>query len=69
MWEDYRGKVLTLRERRIISDDRISLERPGTDDWNLYIRDVAPTDAGKYTCQINTTPVKTKFVMLYVHGR
>jgi hypothetical protein len=61
--------VLTARDQRIISDARISVERPFKDDWNLFIREVELTDAGKYMCQINTDPVKIKFVKLYVHGR
>ncbi|XP_071171432.1 lachesin-like isoform X1 [Mytilus edulis] len=66
-WLDPREKVLTARDQRIISDARISVERPFKDDWNLYIRDVEHSDAGKYMCQINTDPVKIKYVMLYVH--
>ncbi|XP_021359328.1 lachesin-like isoform X1 [Mizuhopecten yessoensis] len=66
-WLDPREKILTLEERRVISDDRISLERPYTNDWNLFIRDVKPSDSGKYMCQINTHPVKIKNIVLYVH--
>ncbi|XP_069137096.1 lachesin-like [Argopecten irradians] len=66
-WLDPREKILTLEERRVISDDRISLERPYTNDWNLFIRDVKPSDSGKYMCQINTNPVKIKNIVLYVH--
>lgn len=66
-WLDPREKILTLEERRVISDDRISLERPYTNDWNLFIRDVKPSDSGKYMCQINTHSVKIKNIVLYVH--
>lgn len=60
---------MTARDQRIIADARISVERSYTDEWNLYIRDVEHTDAGKYMCQINTNPVKIKYVMLLVHGK
>lgn len=60
--------MLTYDIGRIIDDDRIGIERPFTNDWNLLIHDVKYEDAGKYVCQINTKPVKTKTVMLHVLG-
>ncbi|KAK7503630.1 hypothetical protein BaRGS_00005169, partial [Batillaria attramentaria] len=67
VWLDHRGKVLTLNERRIMSDERISVERPYTKDWNLFVRSVRPTDAGTYMCQVNTNPVKVQHITLHVH--
>ncbi|KAK3610191.1 hypothetical protein CHS0354_038829 [Potamilus streckersoni] len=66
VWTDQWSTLLTLDDRRIIDDTRISIERPYTKDWNLHIRKVEYKDRGPYTCQINTNPVKTKSVMLNV---
>ena len=67
-WTDQWNTILTLDDRRIIDDSRISIERPTTRDWNLYIRKSEYNDRGQYTCQINTNPVKMKTVMLLVLG-
>ncbi|XP_062579733.1 lachesin-like isoform X2 [Saccostrea cucullata] len=67
MWLDHRLKTLTLETRRIIADERITIERPHISDWNLFIHGVELSDAGKYMCQINTVPVKIKYVVLSVH--
>lgn len=67
MWLDHRTKTLTLEARRIIADERITIERPDIGDWNLYIHGVELSDAGKYMCQVNTVPVKIKYVILTVH--
>nr|XP_022329416.1 lachesin-like isoform X1 [Crassostrea virginica] len=67
MWLDHRSKTLTLETRRIIADERITIERPHISDWNLFIHGVELADAGKYMCQINTDPVKIKYVVLSVH--
>ncbi|XP_045156642.2 limbic system-associated membrane protein-like isoform X2 [Mercenaria mercenaria] len=66
VWTDQWSTLLTLDDRRIIDDPRISIERPYTKDWNLHVRKSAYSDRGQYTCQINTNPVKTKTVMLIV---
>jgi hypothetical protein len=68
VWTDQWSTLLTLDDRRIIDDPRISIERPYTKDWNLHIRKTSYADRGQYTCQINTNPVKTKTVMLIVLG-
>ena len=63
-----RGKVLTMSDKRVIHDQRISVERPYTKDWNLHIRQVNQSDSGEYLCQINTKPVKSKKILLYING-
>ncbi|XP_076465362.1 limbic system-associated membrane protein-like [Babylonia areolata] len=67
VWLDHRGKLLTFEDRRIISDERISLERPYVKEWNLHVRNVRPSDAGNYTCQVNTNPIQIRSVFLHVH--
>ncbi|XP_005091399.3 limbic system-associated membrane protein [Aplysia californica] len=66
VWMSPRHKTLTLQDRRIITDERISLERPYVREWNLHIRKVMISDAGIYQCQINTNPVQLRQVMLHV---
>ncbi|KAK3764271.1 hypothetical protein RRG08_033353 [Elysia crispata] len=59
--------AISIQDRRILNDDRISVERPFLRDWNLHIRNVSLTDNGVYKCQINTRVVGTKRVELIVH--
>ncbi|GFO25906.1 opioid-binding protein/cell adhesion molecule [Plakobranchus ocellatus] len=65
-WADKGNTVLTLEDRRIIDDDRMSVERPSTKAWNLHIREVTHQDEGLYSCMVNTSPVKIKQVTLKV---
>ncbi|GFO25900.1 cell adhesion molecule 2 [Plakobranchus ocellatus] len=66
VWTDMFATLLTHKDRRIIDDERISIERPYPYDWNLHIRDVRYSDQGEYNCQINTHPVKIKTINLIV---
>ena len=68
MWMGPTLKVLTLQDRRIIEDQRISVERPYTRDWNLHIREVRRNDSGEYKCQISTNPPKSTKIILMVQG-
>ena len=61
--------MLTLSDKRIIHDQRISVERPFMKDWNLHIRQVNQSDSGEYLCQINTKPVKSKKILLHINGK
>ena len=63
-----RGKMLTMSDKRIIHDQRISVERPYLKEWNLHIRQVNQSDSGEYLCQINTRPVKSKKILLHING-
>ena len=69
VWTDQSSTLLTFKDRRIIDDERLSIERPFTKDWNLHIRKVAHKDQGVYNCQVNTIPVKIKTVNLIVEGQ
>lgn len=66
---DPKLKLLTIGDSRVISDNRISVERPFTKDWNLHIREVRMNDSGEYRCQINTEPVISMKILLNVSGR
>jgi neuronal growth regulator 1 len=68
VWTDQYSTLLTLDEKRIIDDERMVLDRPHTKDWNLLLHDVKYEDRGRYTCQINTMPIKTKTIELIVLG-
>ncbi|ESO11350.1 hypothetical protein HELRODRAFT_184549, partial [Helobdella robusta] len=50
----------------VVDDFRFSLIRPVPKEWNLQIRDVKYEDQGQYRCTLNTSPVKSKYVTLYV---
>ncbi|XP_052283254.1 lachesin-like isoform X2 [Dreissena polymorpha] len=65
-WTEPSGFVVSLNEKRVFEDTRMSVERPFKRSWNLHIREVRQSDAGMYICQINTEPVKKMEVMLYV---
>lgn len=66
VWANPKATTVTLQDRRITDDSRISVERPTTTSWNLHIRDVDPSDGGIYSCHINTAPVKVKRINLIV---
>ncbi|CAG5122880.1 unnamed protein product, partial [Candidula unifasciata] len=66
MWVSPLETVISLQDRRLLNDMRISVERPFMKDWNLHLRNVSVTDAGVYKCQINTDPVGTKKINLVV---
>ncbi|KAI8789911.1 cell adhesion molecule 2, partial [Biomphalaria glabrata] len=66
VWVSPLETLISLVDRRIINDDRMSIERNVLKDWNLHIRNVSLSDAGVYKCQINTIPVGTKKVILEV---
>ncbi|BFZ06024.1 hypothetical protein BsWGS_09062 [Bradybaena similaris] len=68
VWTDLLNTVLTLMDRRITSDDRISISKPQDDDWNLKIEQVTSGDQGLYKCQVSTHPVLFQTVMLSVVG-
>ena len=68
IWLDARGFTLTYDARRVIDDERFSVRRPYTNEWNLELSDVTLRDSGAYRCTVNTQPVKYKLVTLSVIG-
>jgi neuronal growth regulator 1 len=65
-WLDHKSIPLTYEDRRVVDDFRFSVVRPYVKEWNLQIRDIKWEDQGQYRCTINTSPVKSKIVMLHV---
>lgn len=53
------SSILTMEDRAINGDPRISLLHPYAAEWNLQIDDVDEDDAGIYRCVINTGMYKT----------
>uniref|UniRef100_A0A4D5RKC4 Putative neural cell adhesion molecule l1 n=1 Tax=Ixodes scapularis TaxID=6945 RepID=A0A4D5RKC4_IXOSC len=52
-----RGAVLTAGNVRVISDARVSvLHNPEHNNWVLKITGVQPSDSGRYSCELNTSP-------------
>lgn len=62
----FQRRILTLDTRRIVADERLTLDHPYQSEWNLHIADVRTDDAGTYSCQINTQPLKSYEVELHV---
>jgi len=67
-WLDHSSIPLTYEDRRVIDDTRFTVVRPYSKEWNLQIRSIQPEDQGQYRCTINTSPVKSKVIMLHVKG-
>ncbi|KAL8603015.1 hypothetical protein ACOMHN_020007 [Nucella lapillus] len=67
VWVSPERTAISIEDRRMINDMRISVERPFLRDWNLHIRNVSITDTGEFMCQLNTDPVKSKSVHLLVN--
>lgn len=61
------SSVLTMEERAVNGDPRISLLHPYADEWNLQIDDVDEDDAGVYRCFNNHGKYKT--LILDVKGK
>jgi hypothetical protein len=53
------SSILTMEERAINGDSRISLVHAYAEEWNLQIEDIDEDDAGTYRCFINTGTFKT----------
>ena len=53
------SSVLTMEDRAINGDTRISLIHAYAEEWNLQIDDVDEDDAGVYRCFINNGKFKT----------
>ncbi|CAF3980601.1 unnamed protein product [Rotaria sp. Silwood2] len=53
------SSILTMEDRAINGDPRISLLHAYVDEWNLQIDDIDEDDAGIYQCVINTGMYKT----------
>ncbi|XP_041376178.1 limbic system-associated membrane protein-like [Gigantopelta aegis] len=66
VWVNPEHIVISLQDRRMLNDMRITVERPFLSDWNLHIRNISLKDAGIYSCQINTVPPRFKKVNLIV---
>ncbi|KAL8560924.1 hypothetical protein ACOMHN_019908 [Nucella lapillus] len=67
VWVSPTQTAISMEDRRMINDMRMSVERPFLKDWNLHIRNVSITDAGEFLCQLNTSPVQIKTVKLFVN--
>ncbi len=61
------SSILTMEDRAINGDPRISLLHAYADEWNLQIDDIDEDDAGIYRCVINTGMYKT--LILDVKGK
>nr|XP_022334832.1 limbic system-associated membrane protein-like isoform X1 [Crassostrea virginica] len=66
-WMSPKNILISIGDRRIIDDTRMSIERPQIPDWNLHIRELEPYDRGIYICSLNTRPMMTKNVYLEVY--
>ncbi|XP_069137528.1 opioid-binding protein/cell adhesion molecule-like isoform X2 [Argopecten irradians] len=66
VWMSPKTILISKGDRRLMDDDRMSVERPYDPDWNLHIRKVRYDDRGMYKCTVNTNPVSVKFVHLRV---
>ena len=53
------SSILTMEDRAINGDPRISLLHAYADEWNLQIDDIDEDDAGIYRCFINNGMFKT----------
>lgn len=61
------SSILTMEDRAINGDPRITLLHAYADEWNLQIDDIDEDDAGIYRCVINTGIYKT--LILDVKGK
>ncbi|XP_054712952.1 lachesin-like [Uloborus diversus] len=58
--------LLTLHDRVIAGNPRISVHHNNYRSWWLEIKDVGPQDSGAYMCQLNTNPMVSQTMHLEV---
>ncbi|KAF0302410.1 hypothetical protein FJT64_025503 [Amphibalanus amphitrite] len=62
-------ELLTTGQIVFAGDGRFEpLHQPHSEDWALRVLAVQPQDAGRYFCQVSTTPPVTHFIHLSVVG-
>lgn len=66
-WMSPKHILISIGEKRIIDDTRMSIIRPRIPDWNLQIRELEFYDRGMYICSLNTKPMSKKNVYLEVY--
>ncbi|XP_077299466.1 lachesin-like [Arctopsyche grandis] len=59
--------VLTLHNRVVTHNSRISVAHDNLRTWQLRIRQLRESDRGCYMCQINTSPMKKQLGCIDVH--
>lgn len=67
-WLGPRFRQLTLDDKSVVDDQRMSVFRLHSKEWNLRIRDAQLADAGKYRCTVRNEIVLSKVVTLNVQG-
>ncbi|GFR68481.1 opioid-binding protein/cell adhesion molecule [Elysia marginata] len=66
VWADTFTTTLTFKDRRVIDDDRFSVDTNFKNKWDLRIEKVKLSDSGGYICSVNTEPPIKHTVQLTV---
>nr|CAD7426464.1 unnamed protein product [Timema monikensis] len=61
--------ILTLHNKVVTHNSRISVTHDNHHTWQLHIRQVKEADRGCYMCQINTSIMKKQVGCVDVHGK
>ena len=61
--------ILTLHNKVVTHNSRISVTHDNHRTWQLHIRQVKESDRGCYMCQINTSIMKKQVGCVDVHGK
>ena len=64
-----RSGILTVQNRVITRNPRISVSHDQHHRWNLHINNIQESDSGGYMCQINTAVAKTRIGHVTVVGQ
>ncbi|XP_063215990.1 lachesin-like [Bacillus rossius redtenbacheri] len=59
--------ILTLHNKVVTHNSRVSVSRDGDHTWRLHLRQVKEADRGCYMCQINTSVMKKQVGCVDVH--
>lgn len=67
LWSDETGRYISVDVKVMADQRKYQVLHDVPNEWNLKIKGVRSSDAGKYKCQVNSIPVQTQYVILHVN--
>lgn len=58
--------IQAIHDHVITHNSRVSVSHADDSTWNLHVKNVQEEDRGQYMCQINTDPMISQVMFVYV---